>query len=412
MNCRLMILAVLAVFAASFAKADESAVVRLKNGSELRGRIVAQQPSKTITVEADEATFYIDKAKVNSFNVHKVKYEDLSREWKRWALRNKVLKGDAYGRYVEFYDIDVKGGYKHKGVARVENVETKRISYCQIEQSVYTLPIADVAEIVRNAPKADDAMGLDDMVLLKDGTVHKGTIVLQKPQDELTIRTTDGTIYTVKMSSVLELRKVARMMTLSLAEQAEFSNTVERTNGTAVSGIVTVQRYGDTTKKSYIKVLTDDGKEKEISLADVRAINTHYTDKGASVSKDAYTKGYVYVNEFHVKKAKTVTEGNVVTYVDKSVFPFPEGISVTFKSLGGKLQGDWRLVVLENTMVGVVSSWGYDKTAVNDATVPVTVTDMSEGVSMISYKYLSPGFYALVYMPDPTETYVIKITKN
>ena len=128
MSCRMMILAVLAVFAVGAAKADESAVVKLKNGSELKGKIVAQQPNKTITVEADEAVFYIDKAKVNTFSVHKVKYEDLSREWKRWALRKKALKGDAYGRYVEFYDIDVKGGYKHKGVARVENAETKRVS--------------------------------------------------------------------------------------------------------------------------------------------------------------------------------------------------------------------------------------------------------------------------------------------
>lgn len=412
MSCRMMILAVLAVFAVGAAKADESAVVKLKNGSELKGKIVAQQPNKTITVEADEAVFYIDKAKVNTFSVHKVKYEDLSREWKRWALRKKALKGDAYGRYVEFYDIDVKGGYKHKGVARVENAETKRVSYCQIEQSVYTLPIADVAEIVRKAPKAEDVAGLDDMVLLKDGTVRKGTIVSQKPQKELTVRTTDGTLYTVKMSNVLELRKVARNKSLSVAEQAEYSNTVERTKGAAVSGIVTVQRYGDTAKKRYIKVLTDDGKEKEIALAEVKAINTHYADNSAAVREDAYKNGYVYVNEFHVKKAKTVTEGNVVSYVEKSVFPFPEGISVTFKSPGGKLQGDWRLVVLENTAAGGVGSWGYDKTAINDATVPVTSTDMSEGVSVISYKYLSPGFYALVYMPDPTDTYVIKITKN
>ena len=60
MSCRMMILAVLAVFAVGAAKADESAVVKLKNGSELKGKIVAQRPNKTIIVGADDAVFDID----------------------------------------------------------------------------------------------------------------------------------------------------------------------------------------------------------------------------------------------------------------------------------------------------------------------------------------------------------------
>ena len=53
---------------------------------------------------------------------------------------------------------------------------------------------------------------------------------------------------------------------------------------------------------------------------------------------------------------------------------------------------------------------GYTGKSRTENAISPSTRDLSDGVSSISFTYLSPGYYALVNN-DSMETYIIKITK-
>lgn len=170
---------------------------------------------------------------------------------------------------------------------------------------------------------------------------------------------------------------------------------------------MTVQHYGAKTDDQYVTLLHEDGSKEKILAADVTEYRTAYTGEDG----ETYKPGRVYVNEFAISRARTMTEDGVTAYVDKKVYPFPEGIVTTFKAAGAKFQGSWHLIALDNVeLKNGTKSQGYTTKTRKTNCIDPSTTDMSGGISSISFTYLSPGFYALV-CDDSPETYVIKITK-
>ena len=90
------------------ANAEQKSTIVLKNGSVIVGNVIVQRPGMDMTIAATSARLIMEESNIVSKREKKVKYESLPREWKRWALENKALQGNADGRYIVLYDIKTK----------------------------------------------------------------------------------------------------------------------------------------------------------------------------------------------------------------------------------------------------------------------------------------------------------------
>lgn len=385
--------------------AQQETTIIMKNGSKITGDIVVQRPGKDITIEATNALLVIRDGEIKSKKDKYVKYENLAREWKRWAMESKALQGNADGRYLMMYSITT-GNYTYTDVVKTKQINTQTDIYMQAVPTTFSIKWNDIQEIKRKAPAAEEITGVDDEVETTTGKTYRGTIVSQKIGQTLAVKTNSATVE-LGMGNIREIRKVARSLSQPLFDQAGFFNTIVMKDGTSKEGIMTVQHYGTKADDQYVTLLHEDGSKDKIQANDVTEYRTSYTDK----ESETYMPGMVYVNEFAISRAKTMSENGVTAYIDKKVFPFPEGIVTTFKTAGAKFQGSWHLIALDNVeLKSGIKSQGYTTKTRKTNCIDPSATDMSGGISSISFTYLSPGFYALVN-DDSSETYVIKITK-
>lgn len=399
------VLVALALTPCFTANAQRPSTIVLNNGSSIEGHIVFQRPGTDIMVKTENAQFVVEENNSTSINSKKVKYENLSREWKRWAIMNNALQGDANGRYLEMYDIKTNG-YTYTNVVRVERDKTPKVVYMQVMPENYKVKLSDVKSIERPEPTEKEKKGgVDDEVTLFGNKTYKGTIVNQIPGKSMTIATADARI-NVSADNVYEVRKVARLSTDKLYNQSDYRNTIVMKDGSQKEGVISVQRYGKTAKDQFMTLVTENGKNVNVKSADISEIYYNYVDKQTAT----YKAGGVYANEFLLRKANVKTNNGNTLYVDKKVYAYPEGVVITFKAAGDKLQDDWYLIALDNITDEGMTTQGYTaETRVSNAIKPSS-KEMTGDVTSINYVYLSPGFYALVN-DNNAETYVIKIRK-
>ena len=388
----------------SWAASTQSTII-LKNGSKIIGDIIVQRPGVDLTIDGVRAELVIEESNFRSVQNKKVKYEKLSREWKRWALENKALKGDAYGRYLEMFDIVTKSN-KYTNLVKVTREESPKVFYLQIEKSTYKFDWDIINEIQKKLPSKDEVTGIEDEVITITGKKYRGTIVSQKIGNNIIIKTEEKRVE-LNMYEVLETKTVARSSSFSLSEQAGYSNTLVMKDGTFKDGIVVSKHYGQKNNDKYIMLLNNKGKKEKILMSKVVEYRTSFFKKDESV----YKNGAVYVNEFRINKAAVKNEKGFTCYVEKKIYPFPEGIAITFKTQGASLQGPWNMIALEKVeMQDGASTYGYDSNIKKNNSITPSTTDLSDGMSSISFAYLSPGYYALVN-ENSNASYIIKIVK-
>ena len=400
-----IILSIVSCTMAFSLSAEEKTTIKLTDGSSLTGKIVVQRPGIDITIATESASFVIDDSKILSWKQKKVKYEDLAREWKRWALTEKALQGNANGRYLVFYEVRTKD-YLFTDVVKVEHVDAPKQTYENRVPNTYKIKWKDVSSILRSPSKNDGRPVIEDEVTTTSGQTYQGFIVSQQLGDKISIKTPKG-VTELNWNSIAETRKVSSSKSLKINEIADYTNTIILKDGTSKTGIIAVQHYGKKEKEQYVTILNEKGERENILLGKISEYRTAYQDR----TKPVYEHDFIYVNEFHIKQAKTKVEGDNTYYTDKKVFPFPEGIVISFKTGGAKLSGEWRLIALDSMLMNDGSSTqGFSSKTRESNSIKPSTTDLTDNVSSISFTYLSPGFYALVHDSSP-ETYIIKITK-
>jgi len=385
--------------------AKDKTTIRLSDGSSLIGKIIVQRPGIDITIATESASFVVDDAQMLSKKQKKVKYENLPREWKRWALTEKALQGDANGRYLILYEIRTKN-YLLTDVAKVEHSNAPKISYDNIIPNTYKIKWKDVSAILKETVNIDGKPVVEDEITTNSGKTYQGFIVSQTPGDKIAIKTQKNTIV-LKWNEISETRKISSSKSFKVYDIVDYTNTVVLKDGTTKSGVITVQHYGKKEKDQYITLLYANGEKENIQSGKISEYRTDYQND----SNAPYSQDNVYVNEFRIKPAITKLEDGNTYYTDKKVFPFPEGIVITFKSLGAKFQETWNLIALDNMLMKNGSSTqGFSPKTRESNCIKPSTTDLSDNVSSISFTYLSPGFYALVN-ESSSETYIIKIVK-
>lgn len=377
-------------------------IITMKNGSIIEGDVILQSLGNEVTIEAEKATFVIEPKDIVSKKVRKVKYDDLSREMKRWVLENRALKGDAYGRYAELEDIKTK---KCSYTGLVKKEQNGRDMYFQVSPTILNIRLDEIQSIDKTR-STDVKYNLTDKVTTFAGNTYEGKIVSQKIGESLTIETSKGRIE-VPNNEIMEIRKSASKESNNPLNEIDFITTIVLSDGKEKEGLVSTQHYGKKAKDNYITFLDKSGKSDLILMSSIKEQRTKF-DKH---DNPPYAPGKVYVNEFKINNARSQRISNDIVFLDKQVFPFPEGISITFKSDGISLTRGWSLVALSELPISEgKSSWGYriDKKVEN--TIPYVPEDHVSQFCQITYGYLSPGYYALVNDTD-TEAFVFKITK-
>lgn len=364
--------AVVFLLIATYSYAQQQTTVIMNNGSSICGDIIVQRPGKDITISSTKAILVIKDTEIKSRKDKNIRYENLAREWKRWALENKALKGNADGRYLAMSDI-VTSNYIYNNIVKAAKGSTNGNTYIQAVPTTFTVKWKDISEIRRTMPQAGITEGVDDEVATASGKTYRGTIVSQKIGQTLTIRT-NSSATSLSMGNISEIRKVPRTLSKPLFAQADFVNTLVLNDGTLKDGIMTEQHYGTKGEDQYITLTHSNGTKEKIAAADIAEYRTSYTGR----RDETYAPGRVYVNEFAIQKAKTLTENGVTAYVDKSVYPFPEGIVTTFKAAGDKFQGKWHLVALDKVeLENGVQTQGYtEKTKQPTAYLPRQLTHL------------------------------------
>ena len=168
--------------------AEDKTTIRLSDGSSLIGKIIVQRPGIDITIATESASFVVDDAQMLSKKQKKVKYENLPREWKRWALTEKALQGDANGRFLILYEIRTKK-YLLTDVAKVEHKDAPKISYDNIIPNTYKIKWKDVSAILKETVNRDGKPVVEDEVTTNSGQTYQGVIASQRPGDKITIKT-------------------------------------------------------------------------------------------------------------------------------------------------------------------------------------------------------------------------------
>lgn len=387
------------------ANAEQKSTIVLKNGSVLVGNIIVQRPGTDIIIAATSARFIIEESNIVSKREKKVKYESLPREWKRWALENKALLGNADGRYIVLYDIKTKND-NFTNLAKVEQNEMPKVSYVQVKPQNYKLVWSDVNDIRKIVSKNQTENTIEDEVVTTKGKNYVGVIISQQIGKKITIKTSTSTVE-VPATDLKETIKLPVPRSMNLYKLADYTNTIVLKDGSTKEGVIKSQHYGKKDKEQYVVLQKENGTSEQILTSKVKEFRTDYKKQNV----ETYKSGWVYVNEFHIQKAKTRMEGDKVAFIDKKVFIFPEGISTTFKAVGAKFQGAWRLIALENvSLQNGEYTQGYDAEICKNNVVTPSATDLVGGISSISFGYLSPGFYALINEAE-TEKYIIKIKK-
>lgn len=384
--------------------ASPHAIVTLKDGTVTEGNIVVQRPGADITIEADNATIVVAPNDLVSSKARKVKYENLPKEWKRWVLENKALKGDSYGRYAVMEDIKTKK-YSFPGVINKQDDEKKNTIYLQVVPSTMKFNWNDVQSI-QKIYSNDTKYDLIDEIVTTKGKVYSGKITSQIPGSDVTIET-DNSKVRVKTKEIKEIRKHKPKGSGSSFDLVDYINVIKLKDGTEKSGLITLNHYGNKEKDNYLTLLSKNGNTEKILISKI----AEYITKYDSDKKPEYQPGRVYINEFKANKAKIQREGNNIVCIDKQAFPFPEGIEISFKSNGKSLNGNWRLIALKE--IGMSNgriSWGYNTRDKDNFTIPSKSSDSQSSINTLTFGYISPGFYALVNDSD-TEQYVFKIIK-
>lgn len=394
----LMLFSMLAVISVH---ANGESTVVLKDGSMITGYIIVQRPGTDMLVDALSTEIADNGSNVTIKSQKNVRFEQLSREWKRWALLHKALTGNADGRFLRLYTIEADGR-TFTDVAKLEGDAKNSKKYIDVTPENVSLKWNNIDEVRK---QTSNDKGLDDEIITKGGKKYKGTIVKQSFKGWIDIK--DGSLTSrIKSSDIIETRKVGASTSTDIFASAGYTNGLLLKNGQLKEGVIVEQHYGNSSKGQYVSLLLENGKKENVDANEIEEFRTTYPDR-----KNSYARGRMYVNEFRINQAMTKKEGGKTAYVDKTVYTFPEGIVNTFKTAGTKLNGSWMLVALEMvTLNSGTESEGFTNETRESNAIPPSSTDYSDGVSSISFNYLAPGYYALVN-DDNEETYIIKITR-
>lgn len=186
--------------------------VYMKNGSIVEGYICEQVPGKSITVQSAKATIIVGSDSLQSTTEREVNVNDLSAPWQDWAEEQLKLSGQSLKlATLHFANIE------YKDVCIVE--QGSLIKFIDFTPKQYTFSWNEMYKTVKSIRPYNQFSGVEDVLLLNDGTRYIGQITEQYPGKSIKIQTKDDNVVTVKSAQVVQLESTPYSKSLTIMQQ-------------------------------------------------------------------------------------------------------------------------------------------------------------------------------------------------
>lgn len=228
-------LLLLSLFGLFTTNAQNLEQVHLKDGSVIEGYICEQIPGKTLIVQGNKATLIVGADSLISSIETTIPISDLSSEWKSWAMEQTATPEAIKLSTLKFPNSE------YKDVMIVENGRT--IKLLSLTPKQYPIGWSDLEKTSKILRPAVQFSGLNDILIMKDGSRHIGQVSEQVPGKSIKIEVSKDNTVTVNASQVVEMQSVPASDQFSIFEQAPMLDRIYvRGVDEPVDGVITKRK--------------------------------------------------------------------------------------------------------------------------------------------------------------------------
>lgn len=209
--------------------------VHLKDGSVIEGFICEQIPGKSVTVQGCKATITVGADSLISSSESIIPVGSLSTEWKSWLMEQNVTPDAIKLSTLKFPNTE------YKDVRILENGDM--IKFLSLTPKQYFVEWSDMLKTVKTSRPEGQFSGLNDVLIMKDGSKHMGQVSEQYPGKNVKISLSKDNAITVNSAQIIEMQSVPASDQLSIIEQSPLLDRIYVKGGSnAIEGVIVKRR--------------------------------------------------------------------------------------------------------------------------------------------------------------------------
>lgn len=172
--------------------------VYMKNGSVIEGYICEQVPGKTISLSSVKATVVVNSDSLQSSSARQVNINELSSVWQSWVKKQPNTNGETVKLSTLKFVATV-----YKDVYVIE--EGALMKFVDLSPQIYMFGWNEIFKTIKTLRPNNQYSGIEDVLVLQNGTQYAGQITEQYPGKNLKIQTNENNIVTVNTSQVVQI---------------------------------------------------------------------------------------------------------------------------------------------------------------------------------------------------------------
>lgn len=193
--------------------------VYIKNGSVIEGYISEQVPGKTISLNAVKATIVVNSDSLQSSSSRQVNINELSSAWQNWIKEQPNRKEET----IKLTSLNFVST-EYKDVCILE--EGSLIKFVDLTPNTYLFEWNEIFKTTKTLRPNNQYSGIEDVLVLQNGTRYTGQITEQYPGKNLKIQTDENNIVTVNMAQVVQIESNPYNSKLDLFQQTPLLDKV------------------------------------------------------------------------------------------------------------------------------------------------------------------------------------------
>lgn len=209
--------------------------VHLKDGSVIEGFICEQIPGKSVIVQGCKATIMVGADSLISSSESIIPVGSLSTEWKSWLMEQNVTPDAIKLSTLKFPNTE------YKDVRVLENGDI--IKFLSLSPKQYHVDWNDMLKTVKVSRPDGQFSGMNDVLIMKDGSKHIGQVSEQYPGKNVKISLSKDNAITVNSSQIVEMQSVPASEQLSIFEQSPLLDRIYiKGSSNAIEGVIVKRR--------------------------------------------------------------------------------------------------------------------------------------------------------------------------
>ncbi len=222
--------------------------IHLKDGSVIEGYICEQIPGKSVTVQGCKATITAGSDSLISSSESIIPVGSLSTEWKSWLMEQNVTPDAVKLSTLKFPHSE------YKDVRVLENGDA--IKFLSLTLRQYVIDWDNLEKTVKTSRPAEQFSGINDVLIMKDGSKHIGQVSEQYPGKTIKICLSKDNAITVSSSQIIEMQSEPASEQLTIIEQTPlFDRIYVKGKTTPTEGLIVKRR----TSKNLTILTRNDG---------------------------------------------------------------------------------------------------------------------------------------------------------